>query len=346
MTYAANPPPYSYFDPNRSYPVEPSAPPAPYYTRGDYAHNGFFGDPTLDQNRLGREMLEAVVVNKTDWALRAKIPPDSLANRAFYWFFKTPTLPQPGNPLDNAARSALYLQTGRLLYAELINDTAVITECTQQRKANVVFQDFLNNLTTEEASAEYCFSAAAELNPNSPEAVFELGKLHFLTHQYDRAVTDFHLAQNLSDNLPNSSSNRKQAFKALTLACAGAANERLGLHDLALFNYLHASKKDPQGASSYQESLSRNFQILCFKQNKSSEELEACMEYDPYDPNFSIELAHHKLNRGDFQEALNLLSKSIDLAYSYKPNALFRCAELVQQFAFAYNNSPLISTRY
>lgn len=349
MSYAVNPPPYNpYHTPPTAYPVQPSAPPAPppYYTTGEYTHSGFFGDPNLDQNKLGREMLEAVIANKTEWVPRVKIPQDSWFNRLLGWFSTSTALPQQGIELDDKAKSALYLQTGRLLYAEAINDAAVIEECTQMRKTNAVFQQFLESLSPEECTAEYCFTAAADLHSNNPEAFFELGKLNFLKHKYQQAVTNFHQAQGLSDKLSNSSSSRKHSFKALVGACAGAAYERLGYHDLALFDYIDASKIDPKGPQSYQESLSRNFQILKFKTNKSLDELQACMEYDPYDPDFPIELAHIKLNRGDFQSAIGMLTRSIDLAYYYKPSSLYRCAELAQQVAFAVNNSPVTSAQY
>ena len=88
------------------------------------------------------------------------------------------------------------------------------------------------------------------------------------------------------------------------------------------------------GLQNMDEDLSRSFQILKFKTHKTPEELQACMEYDPYDPDFPIEFANSLLNHGNYEDAVKLLNKSIELSYYYRPQSLYRCAELAQQVSF------------
>ena len=336
MTYAVNPPPFNPYHPPSE---EPSAPP-PYPTYGnDYQNdNGFFGVQE-NQEELGVEMLKAVVANKTEWVPKATIPLDTRLNRALQFFASFIPSPSPTANSEKADQAKLYLKAGQMFYAEVINDKDSLSEFNTLRKVDDAFDQFLQNLPADETNPEACLETSLNIK-HTPEAYFALGKLNFLRHKYGEAVYDFHQAQTLFENLEESSSYRKRCFKALTAACAGAANERLGLHDEALFDYIDASKIDPNGAASYSGSLSRNFQILKFKTHKSIEELQACIQYDPFDPEFHIELSNKFLNAGQYDETIKLLNRSIELGYQYKPSSLYRSAELLQQAAFAINNTP------
>lgn len=326
--------------------VVPSAPPAedlppPYYPQvgmpqPGYTHGGFFGDASLNHDQLGRDMLFAVVNNKTEWVIKAQLPQDSAANRLFHYlggFFSSSVNP---DHLDVKAKARLWRQAGEYFHADLLGDQKMLA--ATERKTDFVFQDFLSNLKSDERNAEYCYKVSLEFD-DAPEAHFELGKLHFLINNYQKAVDHFVGADLVGNKLEHSSTYRINSFKALMKACAGAAQERMGYHDLALFNYIDASKQDPNGYTKYEESLSRNFQILKFKPNKTEQELQACMEYDPYEPDFCIELAHYRISQRQLDSALKLLNKANELAFCYKRQSLYRCVELLQQFSFCAVNS-------
>ena len=341
MTYPVNPPPYSpTWHPEPSAPPMPSAPPYPYAFNNQ--NHAFFGDTSSDQNQLSRDMLTALVVNKTNWVNTAKVPADSLTSRILNWFKGTsalPTkLPVEGELLEKD-KSKLYLHAARLIYAEYTNDHAQTKEMEQLRKSNQVFHDFVEDLASDERNADYCLRAAEDFSPQNPEIFFEHGKLYFLQQDYTKAVNEFRLAAEHSPSLDNSSKAKQSAFKALTLSCAAAANERLGFHDLALFDYIDAAKIDPNGSEAYDEARLRNFQILKFKTNKTFAELQACIEHDPCDPEFPVELSHAYIDRGEYGNATELLKRSLSLSLAYKPSTLYRCADAAQRLALSVNTT-------
>lgn len=318
--------------------LKPTAPPMPYNASSGYSYNGFFGDASgANQDRLGREMLEAVIVEKTNWVPRAAIPKDTLLNRGIN--FVSALFPKIYNPNDNKVKADLWLRAGELFYAEMTLDQDTLKYLEGLKKANSVFNDFLNSLNPDESDAEYCLARAVEMDATNPEIHFLRGKLMFAANNYSEALADFEKTYEVANNLENASSYRKKCFSALAKTCRGASYERLGFHDRALFDYIAAAKVDPNGTKGYEEALSRNFQILKFKTYKNQEELQACIEYDPYDPDFQIELANLKLNNNQQEEAVYLLNQAIYLSYYYKPQSLFRSAELAQQVAFVINNN-------
>ena len=211
-------------------PSAPPMPPPPYSAAsGEYTPTGFFGS-TTNQNELGREMLDAVIANKTEKVIRAQIPQDSTINRMLSFMGSLFNSPHTMGQLDDKTVSDFYLQAGRFFFAQAINDVDTMAKCDQLRKTDASFNQFVTDLASDQANVDYCLGAAFEMGP-TPELYFALGKLNFLKHNYSQAVTDFHQAQDLSEKLEHSSSYRKKCFKALSCACAGASNERLGFHD-------------------------------------------------------------------------------------------------------------------
>lgn len=335
MTYPVNPPPYS-----PSWHPEPSAPPYPQVHANAAPNHAFFGDTSSDQSQLGHEMLKALVNEKTNWVIKVKVPEDTWSNRLLNWIsgaYQLPrALPQDGE-LSAADKSKLSLLTARLLYAEMANDRATVDELTQLRKTNDLFHKFIEDLASDERNPDYCLRLAEDFAQENPEIFFEHGKLYFLQQEYAKAVREFRIASDYADKLESSSKFRQSEFKALVLSCAAAANERLGFHDSALFDYIDASKIDPKGPAKYEEPRSRNFQILKFKTNKTFAELQACIEHDPYDPDFPVDLAKAYLDRNESFEAMKLLTRSIELSMHYKSATLYRCAELTKQLALKMN---------
>lgn len=306
----------------------------------EYSHEVFFGAPHLNKDQLGREMLHSVVTNKTDWVPKALLPQDKVISRFFHYvisFFKIrPNI----NHLNHKSESKLWRQVGELSFAKMLGDHQMIT--LAERKTDHLFHNFMAELENDQKLPEYCFAKSIECHAN-PEAFFDLAKLNYLTHNYTKAIELFKDAELYSKNLEASSSYRIKVFQALMKKCSGAAQERLGFHDKALFNYIDAANIDPQGRKGYEECLSRNFQILKFKPNKCDEELEACMEYDPYEPDFVIESANSRLNQGQVEVAIQLLNKANLLSFKYKHSALYKCVELAQQIAFCVNNTQVHS---
>ncbi|MCH9632729.1 MAG: hypothetical protein S4CHLAM6_10680 [Chlamydiae bacterium] len=324
MGLAVNPPPYNphYISP------EPSAPPAPQaYETAEYYEG-------ISQAQIGHDMLKAEIATKTDWVPNASVPQDSTLQRILRFTFSI------FSPTRQLEKAECFLQAGKMFYATIVNDHKEIEACNKLRKSNAAFAEFLSELESNKTNnANDCLISAIELGAG-PEAYFLLGKYNFVKQDYTQATRDFFEASELSDKLPGSSSFKKKCFKALSGACAAASSERNELHDDALHLYIQSSKIDPYGPTTYAEPISRNFQILKFRSNKTESELRACIEYDPNDPDFQIDLCSNLAHQGQYDEAMHLLTESFDKAYNYKPSSLYHCAEVAHQVAFAINNAP------
>ncbi len=329
-------PPYTYYEqapapsaPTYIYP-EPHPQPPPYYSQ-PYPNPGYFGDPAYD---LGPDMLQALIMNKTDWVIRAPIPKDTYLRQAINYlgsFF--PSTQDPDN-LDIKTQAKLWRTAGELFYARIINDTRTVKQL--ESSSDPIFNKFLETMPIEHTNAETCFETSLDLS-SSPETLFNSAKLQFLNNDYESAINLFTQAGNQAKHLEKGSGFRIQSFSALCKTCSAAAYERLGRHDLALFAYSEASETDPNGNSTYQDSLSRSFEILKFKPYKTSEELQACMKYDSFEPDFPAELAQHYINQGSMEQAMECLNKANKLSVYYKPQTLYRCAEITQQLANCMN---------
>ena len=303
----------------------------PTYT--SYDPNVYY-DGATSQAQYGHDMLMAEIATKTDWVPNAKIPQETATQRILN--FASSILSSP-KPLDKAD---CYLMAGRMFYATIVNDHKEIAACNKLRKSDAVFAQFLQDLETNSTNnANDCLISAIEHGAGA-EAYFLLGKYNFVKQDFSQSTRDFCEARELADKMPNSSTYKKQCFKAITGACAAAASERNERHDDALHLYIESSKIDPYGADNYKEPISRNFQILKFRTNKTESELRACIEFDPSDPDFQIDLCANRAHQGQYDEAMQLLIESFDKAYNNKPASLYRCAEVAQQFAFAINNAP------
>lgn len=330
MTHAINPPAYNPYYTG----LEPSAPPMqpPAYT--PYDTNAYYDGGATSQAQYGHDMLMAEIATKTDWVPNATIPQDTAVRRIFNY---VASVLSPAKPLDKAD---CYLKAGRMFYATIVNDHKEIEACNKLRKSDAAFAQFLTDLETNNTNnANDCLISAIELGAGA-EAYFLLGKYNFVKQDFGQSTRDFCEAAELADKMPSSSSFKKQCFKAMTGACAAAASERNERHDEALHLYIESSKIDPYRAESYREPISRNFQILKFRTNKTESELRACIEFDPNDPDFQIDLCANRAHQGKYDEAMQLLVESFNIAYKAKPASLYRCAEVAQQVAFAINNAP------
>lgn len=314
----------TYFNPSYNQGFgQPSAPP-------------FYSVPQYENNYT------TFIDSKTEWVMQANLPHETATHIFASWIgslFSSAKVYDPFNP-DPILRAKLLKQSGELFYAQYFpNNTNHLKAC--ERKTDAVFQEFISCFSEDEKSPLLCFKASINFNFDDPETHFDLAKNLFLDGLYSKAIEEFEQAFHLSDKLEDSSDYRKQCFKALMQKCSAACYERLGMHDKALLNYMDASKIDPNGRNlNLEEALSRNFEILKSKLVKSFSEIQACIEYAPTDPDFRIDLAHILITQGKLEEALPIVTKTIELSFKHKVASMYRCAELVNRFAAVVQAPP------